>query len=182
MHRPIALRLALVAASLLLGSCDTLKSLDFHSKPPAPPAPCPRAVVAADAGHLTRFAAGGKDPSQVQFEAQIGDLTGDCGYDDTSIDVDMNVKIIATRGPADTAQAANFNYFVAIARTDKTIIAREAFDARIEFSGNQTRNGIVEEIQQTIPIQPGEPGTDFVILVGFEMTPEELEYSRKQGR
>jgi hypothetical protein len=182
MHRSIAPRLALVAASLLLGSCETLKSLDFHSQPPAPPAPCPRAVVADQAGHLTRFVGADKDPAHVQFEAQIGDLTGDCGYDDSSIDVDMKVQILGSRGAANTTGQATFNYFVAIARPDKTILAREAFDATIEFPGNQTQNGVVDEIQQTIPLQSGQTGTDFVIIVGFEMTPDELEYNRKQGR
>jgi len=182
MHRSHVLRLAVVGAALFLGSCETLKSLDFHSQPVAVLPPCPRAVAAADAGRLTRFAGSGSDPSQVQFEAEIGDITGDCGYSDTAIDVDMKVQLIATRGPADTTGKAAFNYFVAIARTDKTILARQSFDASIDFSGNQTRNGIVDEIEQTIPIQAGQPGTDFVILVGFEMTPEELDYSRKQGR
>ena len=182
MYRPIAPRLALIAASLLLGSCETLKSLDFHSQPPAPPGPCPRAVVADQAGHLTRFVGAEKDPAHVQFEAQIGDLVGDCGYDGSTIDVDMKVQILGSRGAADKTGKATFNYFVAIARRDKTVLAREAFDATIEFPGNQTQNGIIDEITQTIPLQTGQDGNDFVIIVGFEMTPDELNYNRQQGQ
>jgi hypothetical protein len=181
MKNHLVLRLALAAVPLLLVGCDTLKSINFNPPPKVPP-PCPRAVVADNAGRLTRFAGAGADPSQVQFEAEIGDLTGDCGYGDTSIDVNLKIPIVGSRGPAHTTGPARFNYFVAIARTDQTILAREAFDASIDFPGNQTRNGIQEEIEETIPIQPGESGTDFVILVGFEMTPAELDYNRKQGR
>ncbi|MGH6927178.1 MAG: hypothetical protein ACREEV_02590, partial [Dongiaceae bacterium] len=77
---------------------------------------------------------------------------------------------------------AKVNYFVAVARSDKTVLARQAFDAVIELPGNQTRNEIIEEIEQTIPIPEGGSGGNLVIVVGFEMTPDELEFNRQQGR
>jgi hypothetical protein len=181
MTRHTALRLVLLAAPFLLAACETLGSLDFNPEPEIPP-PCPRAVVGEGAGRLTRFDGNGKDPINVLFEAEIGDLAGTCIYDDTEISVDMQIQIIASRGAAATGDSANVNYFIAVTRTDKTILAREAFDVAIELPGNQTRNEIIEEIEQTIPIPEGYSGASLVILVGFEMTPEELEFNRQQGR
>src|SRR5919108_1084891 len=125
MTRLSALRLALLAAPILLSACETLSSLDFSPEPEIPP-PCPRAVVGDGAGRLTRFDGGGKDPTNVLFEAEIGDLAGSCIYDDTEISVEMQIQILASRGPAATDDNANLNYFVAVTRTDKTILAREA--------------------------------------------------------
>jgi hypothetical protein len=181
MIRHTALRLALLAAPLLLAACETLSSLDFSPEPEIPP-PCPRAVVGEGAGRLTRFDGNGKDATNVRFEAEIGELSGTCIYDDTEISVDMQIQILASRGPAATEEGANVNYFVAVTRTDKTILAREAFDVVIELSGNQTRNEIIDEIEQIIPIPEGYSGANLVIVVGFEMTPEELEFNRQQGR
>ncbi len=181
MTRHIALRLALLAAPLLLAACETLSSLDFSPEPEIPP-PCPRAVVGEGAGRLTRFDGSGKDPTNVLFEAEIADLVGSCIYDDTEISVEMQIQIVAGRGPAATEDDAKVNYFVAVTRMDKTILAREAFDAVIELQGNQTRNEIIEEIEQIIPIPEGYSGGNLVIVVGFEMTPEELEFNRQQGR
>ncbi len=181
MDRPTALRLAFVAAPLLLGACETLKSIDFNPKPELPP-PCPRAVVGENAGRLTRFSGASKDPANIVFEAEIADLAGSCVYDDDSIEVDLQIQIVAGRGPAATDDKAKFNYFVAVARTDKTILSRDAFDTVIELPGNQTRNQTVEELEQTIPLATGESGANLVIVVGLEMTPEELEFNRKQGR
>ncbi len=181
MNRPTALRLVLLAAPLLLGACETLKSIDFNPKPELPP-PCPRAVVGENAGRLTRFSGAGKDPANVVFEAEIADLAGSCVYNDDSIEVDLQIQLVAGRGPAATDDNAKFNYFVAVARTDKTILSRDAFDTVIELPGNQTRNQTVEELEQTIPIAKGESGANLVIIVGLEMTPEELEFNRKQGR
>jgi hypothetical protein len=181
MKRSKALRLALFAAPLLLGACETLNSINFNPKPEAPP-PCPRAVVGENAGRLTRFSGAGKDAANVVFKAEIGDLTGTCGYDDNTIDVDMQVQLIATRGPAATQDTAKFNYFVAVARNDKTILSRDSFDAEIELPADKTKNGTADEIQQTIPLPKGETGADLTIIVGFEMTPDELEYNRKEAR
>ncbi len=181
MTLPIALRLAFLAAPLLLGGCETLRSIDFNPPPEIPP-PCPRAVVGENAGRLTRFSGAGKDPVNVVFEAEIADLAGSCIYDDDSIEVDLQIQLIAGRGPATTDDKAKFSYFVAVARTDKTILSRDAFDTVIELPGNQTRNETVEELEQTIPLAEGETGANIVIVVGIEMTPEELEYNRQQGR
>jgi len=181
MTLPIALRLAFLAAPLLLGACETLRSIDFNPPPEIPP-PCPRAVVGENAGRLTRFNGAGKDPSNMVFEAEIADLAGSCIYDGDTIEVDMQIQLVAGRGPAATDDKAKFNYFVAVARTDKTILSRDAFDTVIELPGNQTRNETVEEIEQTIPLAEGESGANLVIVVGIEMTPDELEFNRQQGR
>jgi hypothetical protein len=181
MTLPIALRLAFLAAPLLLGACETLRSIDFNPPPEIPP-PCPRAVVGENAGRLTRFNGAGKDPANVVFEAEIADLAGSCIYDGDMIEVDMQIQLVAGRGPAASDDNARFNYFVAVARTDKTILSRDAFDTLIELPGNQTRNETIEEIEQTIPLAEGETGANIVIVVGIEMTAEELEYNRQQGR
>jgi hypothetical protein len=177
----IALRLAFLAAPLLLGACETLNSIDFNPPPEVPP-PCPRAVVGENAGRLTRFNGAGQDPANVVFEAEIADLAGSCIYDGDTIEVDMQIQLVAGRGPAASDDNARFNYFVAVARTDKTILSRDAFDTLIELPGNQTRNETIEEIEQTIPLAEGETGANIVIVVGIEMTSEELEYNRQQGR
>lgn len=168
------LRPALAGLSLLsLAACES----GIFAEPEAPP-PCPTVTVVEDAGRLTRFSGSGRDLTDVMFEAEIGPMSGSCGYDDDEIDVELNVQFIASRGPADQGRRADFRYFVAVARTDQTVIAREEFDSWIDFPGNQTRAGIVEELGQHIPIAPGETGAEFVVYVGFALTPEELEFNR----
>lgn len=176
-----AARLAFVATSILLGGCETLNSIDFNPKPELPPG-CPRAVVAEDAGRLIRFDGSGKELSDVAFEAEIVDVTGTCGYDDDIVDIEMQVQIAARRGPAGTVDTAALNYFVAIARSDKTILARQAFDASIELPDDSAGSGIIEEFEQEIPLREDETGEDYVIIVGFEMTPDEFKFNREHRR
>lgn len=181
MNVPNAARLAFVATLFLFGGCETLRSIDFNPKPELPPG-CPRAVVADDAGQLTRFSGAGREPSDVAFEAEILEVTGTCGYDDDVVDIEMQVQIAARRGPAGTGDEVALKYFVAIVHSDKTILARQAFDASIELPEDQSGNGIIEEIDQTIPLREDETGEDYVIIVGFEMTPDEFRFNREHLR
>lgn len=165
-----------LAATVLLGGLAACSAFEA----PAPPPPCPQVAAVDDASRLTRFAGEGRDLTDVAFEAEIGPMIGSCTYDDDVIDVELQVQMIASRGPADEGRRADFKYFVAVARLDRTVIARAEFDSYIEFPGNQTRAGIVEELAQHIPITPGERGDSYVIYVGFSLTPEELEFNRAQ--
>jgi hypothetical protein len=195
MMRGGILQAALAVAPILLTGCNSGGEFDlnifregyFAPRPTAQSQVtrfCPRPAVAEDAGRLTRFAGESRDPSNILFEAVVADIVGSCGYDEDGrvVDVDMQVQLVATRGPANKDERGPFNYFVAIARKDRTVLSRQAFDGLAEFPGNQTRVSLVDELEQTIPLKEGESGTDYVILVGFEMTPEELAYNRQRSR
>lgn len=179
MPRPASRRGALAASLALtglgLGACSVFE-------PPAPPPPCPEIAVVEDAATLTRFAGQGRDLTDVAFEAELGDVRGSCVTEDDVIEVELQVQFIASRGPADKDRRADFRYFVAVAQVDQTIIAREEFDSYIEFPGNQVRAGIVEELAQHIPRPNGETGDNFVIYVGYALTPEEVAFNRAQRR
>jgi len=164
---------ALLLAGLALAGC---------MQDAGPPLPCPRAVTVADAASLTRFDGTGRDLTDVLFEAEIAQIASACEYDEGVVDVTVQVQFVAQRGPADQQRRGDFAYFVAIADGEQTILARESFDAMIEFPGNRTRAGVVEELEQHIPLRADEPGAGYVIYVGFELTPDELAYNRQRSR
>jgi hypothetical protein len=144
----------------------------------AQPVTCPEVARVPDAARLTRFVPGGHDLTDVTFEAAVGKIGGNCSQDDSSIDVQLTVEFVASRGPADKTRKAPFNYFVAIVDHNENILAREQFDTGIEFPGNQTRNAITEELEQNIPIRKGQQGDQFRVFIGFVLTPEEVAYNR----
>ncbi len=140
--------------------------------------PCPRAVVLSDASRQVKFSGQGRDLTDVLFEATISTGRLVCEYDDNVLDVDLQVQVIAARGPANSDRLANLNYFVAVARSDQTVLARESFDLAIPFPGNRTRISALEEIGQVITLTGDEDGGDYRIYVGLDLSHEELEYNR----
>ncbi|HMB77885.1 MAG TPA: hypothetical protein VKN76_15915 [Kiloniellaceae bacterium] len=140
---------------------------------------CPRIVVVKDAQDQVRFVGEGRDLTDVAFEARIDAKGIECDYDDQEIDVSMEVRIEVSRGPASPTEAANLDYFVAVARSDRTILARDQFGISVEMPGNHTRVVALDEVTPTIPLQEGETGKDYFIYVGLSLTPEEMDYNRK---
>jgi len=157
--------------------------------PQASAPPCPNIVVVQDASELTQFLSGpGRDLTDVTLEAQIADFRGFCDTDleddrSGTVDVDLQLVMVATRGPAAATRDATIRYFVAIADTEENILAREEFETSITFEGNRNRVGFAEELTQEIPLQAGQLGDAFNVFVGFVLTDADLTYNlNKRGR
>lgn len=143
---------------------------------------CPQAVLVGDAAQLVRFQGAGRDLTDVDFEAAIEPPAIGCTFDDDEFAVigDLQLRIVAARGPADDDRTARFEYFVAIATAvGRRVIAREEFGLSVPFEGNRTRVVVLEELSPRIPIRADETGAEYRVYVGFKLTPEELEYNRR---
>jgi len=161
--------LAAVAAVVLLSACNR-----------TPPA-CPRATILGDGASVTKFRDGsGRDLTDVVARAEIVDASVECDYNRNGVDVAMQIAIAATRGPADRARMADFDYFVAVADAQRNILAKEVFRVRVAFPETQNRVGTIERIEPHIPLKNRAEGVSYQIVVGFQLTPEELEWNRTQ--
>ena len=150
------------------------------------PPPCPRVSILQQASSLTLYRDGpGRDPSDVAFEVELGHADINCGYDfdddeGGGVAVAFAVPIGITRGPAAETDRLSVSYFVALTDPRRQIVAKEVFIAEIAFDGADQRVQAVEEIEQWIPLGPGESGTAYETLVGFQLTPAQLEHSRRR--
>ena len=110
-------------------------------------------------------------------------MASDCDYDlDDSgggVEVTFALPIRAVRGPAAESDRLSVPFFVALADPNRQIIAKEVFTAEIAFEADSASARTVEEIEQWIPLGPGEFGAGYETLVGFQLTPAQLEESRR---
>lgn len=167
----------MLTAALALAACASNR---VDSRAP----PCPKVAVLADASHLTVYRDGpGRDLTDVRFEADLGRIVGECIYKkgNTTVTVDMKLAISARRGPADRDRAADFTYFVAIVDLDANVIARQEFRSQVVFRPEQTQLVSLEELEQVIPLKKGQPGSDFDVLIGFKLSPEQVERNRARN-
>ena len=172
-------RAVLLTAALALGGCDTVGGwLGFDEDNTLELGPsCPRVAIGDDVGYVARFDGNGSKRANLRYAVKMDVPNGICFLNENSIDVEMSVPIYVERGPAMEDREINFEYFVAIARTDKTIIDRQAYQIGTEMRLGEVAH-IIEEFDQSIPIEPGENGSNFVIIVGLILTEEELDYAR----
>jgi len=142
--------------------------------------PCPQAGILKDAQRLTKFLPGpGRDLTDVVFQVRLANVRTKCAYDKSGVKIDMLVDISAERGPADKSRKAVFAYFVAIANPAGDILARERFTALIPFVPNISRAMASEELEQMIPLPRGRSAENYRIIIGLQVTREELEFNRR---
>ncbi len=145
--------------------------------------PCPQAGILKDAQRLTQFLPGpGRDLTDVVFQVKLTNVRTKCSYGKSGVKIDMMVDIAAERGPADKSRKAVFAYFVAIANPAGTVLARERFTALSPVSPTVSRAQASEELEQIIPLPRGRSAENYRIIVGLQVTREELEFNRRPRR
>ncbi len=175
-------RIALIfAAALVLSGCQSLR--DRLDGPRPNPGPCPNALSLYDAHRLVEFRSAERVLGNVGFTGEILNVAGACTYNDRSaspIDMQMAIRFAFGRGPAADATEKTYYYFVAVTRTDQSVIAREVFPITVRFPPGQNRVEMTQEIGTiTIPrATPTTSGSNFEVIVGFELTPEQVEFNR----
>ena len=164
---------AFTATALALGGCSSSfnsEKLDLA---------CPKVGILSEAAKVTLFRPGsGSGPSDVVAHAVVGDYRGSCTYDESGVTIDVSLALVAERGPAMTDAQIPLTYFAALSRPDNSISAKQVFPTAIDFPGAAPRAGSREDIQLHIPLPKGQDARTYRVLVGFQLTPDQLNYNR----
>jgi len=149
--------------------------------------PCPLMGVLYESSRLVAF----QDPSvqsrysNIAYTGEMQGIRGLCRYVDANpIQMSIEVDMAFGRGPASTSNRQTYRYWVAVARRGRAPIEKVYFDVDVQFDRNEqvvTRTESIENI--TIPrANEDVSGENFEILVGFELTPEQLQFNREGRR
>ncbi len=168
---------ALIAASVLgAAGCSGIS----REAQQANPAPCPNIIVLQDAARLIEFE-GEETIDNVAYTGEILDAITVCRYfGDEPIEAEVEIDLAFGKGPQADENKKIFNYFVAVTRTDLEVIAKQDFAVPVDFGG---RSEVVlkrEEIDRIVIPRAGEntSGTNFEIIVGFSLTPQQAIFNR----
>lgn len=146
---------------------------------------CPRPGILPDANTIVVFRDGsGRDITDVVVQSQIVDVRVDCTYAKRSarpsVTLELQIAIAAERGPADRTRRAAVPYFVAIVDVDRNVIAKETFTAAFEWTDNRPRVGRVDTWEPYIPLARNMDGPSYQVMVGFQLTADQLAWNRSQ--
>ncbi len=167
--------LAALGGLLLLAGCDS----DPNRFPPA----CPAASLVADAADLTRFDGRGQDLTDMVADGKIVALAGRCRQsgDGRTLRTTVTVSLDLSRGPAARGRVEPVSYFVAVTRGEQ-ILDKQTFDLRVAFPPNTDIVHVSgDPVQLDLPTPPGTSGATYRILVGFQLTPEQMALNRRRG-
>ncbi|WP_169567807.1 hypothetical protein [Sneathiella limimaris] len=175
---------AVLMGPLFVSACGGNFSTDLFGSDQAP-LPCPNVTVLPGAENITIFREGpGRDLVDVTFEGVIEPIGGECVYedDDALVVAELLLQVSVVKGPAANTETPTVPFFVAIADRDKKVLSKKVFDTTIQIPAGQKRGAVQEEMIQRIPILSGRTGADYAIVIGFQLSGEQLEYNRKTIR
>ena len=177
------LRLLLIACSsaLVLSACQTARSV--VAAPEANPGPCPNALSLYDAHRLVQINGENIVFENVGFTGEILNVTSTCRYtnrDASPINAEVEVVMGFGRGPAAGSRTHTYELFLAVTGFNDVVVDKKVFPIEVTFGPDEDRVQITERFNPVlIPRASSDTsGVNFEMLVGFELTEEELEFNR----
>lgn len=146
--------------------------------------PCPFVKVLYDAGRFHEFKDNREAASAVMYTGEIQGISAGCEYrDDDPIKVRMEVLFAMGKGPQATGDQKTYRYWVAVTDRNRAVIAKEWFDLPVNFGGKDRVS--VRDTLEGIVIPRAAvttSGSNFEVLVGFEVTPQMAAFNREGKR
>lgn len=145
--------------------------------------PCPFVKILYDAARYVELDANRPAAANVGYTGEIEGVTAGCSYQsDEPITVQMNILFNLGRGPQADETRRTYRYWIAVTERNEAVLAKEYFDLPVNFE-----NGAVAsmEQEQTVLIPRASAttsGSNFEVLVGFDVTPEMAEFNRSGSR
>jgi hypothetical protein len=148
--------------------------------------PCPTLVLPTDVADLTRYQAGSQpDLSTLVLDARVTGIEGSCrrGRRDQSLDSTISVRFQVDRGPAAAGRGLQLPWFIALldARTNE-VVSRQSFIMNGQFAVNTTRANVTSQpVEISFPVGAGRRVQDYRVLVGFQLSEDEVAMNRRRG-
>ena len=143
--------------------------------------PCPYVKVLYDAGRYVEFKDGKEASASVGYSGEIQSISAGCAYKDAQpITLQMQVLFELGKGPQAVGDTKTYRYWIAVTQRNEAVIAKQYFDMPVKFQPGQDRVYVTEEINQlVIPrAKMTTSGSNFEVLVGFDVTPSMAEFNR----
>jgi len=164
---------------LALPGCSWFRSGDESAEPPA----CSDTSLIAEAGEIPLYPAGiaKPQPSDIVATGFIGVYRGACNFKTAGQEeFDLEIDFISKKGPTGLAmgkklQKIELPYFLAVLSKDDEILQRQQFSTTVDFD-NKDEAASKEEHLIHIPLPSKEAAAGYKIVLGFRLTPEQLQY------
>lgn len=146
---------------------------------------CPPVSVRPDLARITDFYNPAKtDSASIASEAAIREVKNICRTENGMLLMQIDLVFDARTGPKARIQPTDkpsfaYPYFIAVTDQTGTVLAKEVFAASIAFGADQNQAAQGETVFQTMPFPDSGRGQSYNVVVGFQLTPEQLSYNNR---
>ena len=143
--------------------------------------PCPFSKVLYDASRYVELKGGQEAPEAVGYTGEIEGLQATCEYKGAQPIVEhLAVGFAFGKGPMAKTMHKDYRYWVAVTVRNLAVLDKQYFTVSADFPKGTDRVNYVDHLADiTIPrAKAGVSGSNFEILVGFDVTPEMADFNR----
>ncbi|MEL6569930.1 MAG: hypothetical protein AAFQ22_16075 [Pseudomonadota bacterium] len=172
--------MALAGAAMLAG-CDTIVRDALDTRQNA--GPCPSAASLYESARVVKLE-DGENFGNITYTGEITDVRLFCRYvGDAPLYAQLELDFAFGKGPNASDNQHVYTYWVAVTRRNGNVLAKERFATQADFSDSKV-DAVTETVSRiTIPrADESISGANFEILVGFELTEEQLQFNRDGKR
>lgn len=170
------------ACSLGLAACETTLSVsDINPFGSDEPQACPRAAPLADAARLVEFGRGRtNDDGNLRHRAEITGSLFDCEITGTRVTGRLGIVGEVTLGRRGKTGDLTLPVFVALTRSGTDVVSKRFDTVEVTIPRGATSAQFEKVIPDyTFELGSGRTTTDYELLSGFNLTPEQVEYNRR---
>jgi hypothetical protein len=143
--------------------------------------PCPFVKVLYDAARYVEMKDNKEALANVGWTGEIEGVRAVCEYrSNEPIRVQAAIQFGLGKGPQAQGGSKDYRYWVAVTTRNQAVISKQYFDVVGEFQPGQDRINVVDTLKGiAIPrANATVNGSNFEILVGFDVTPEMVQFNR----
>ena len=143
--------------------------------------PCPFAKVLYDASRYVELKDGQEAPAAVGYTGEIEHVKATCAYKGKEpIKEHLAVGFAFGRGPMAKMMHKDYRYWVAVTVRNLAVLDKQYFTVSADFPKGTDRVDYMDQLADIeIPrAKAGVSGSNFEILVGFDVTPEMADFNR----
>ena len=140
---------------------------------------CPTPVIAPDLDAAAQMRPGGTGPDDIRFGVKLVSVKTTCRTEKIGLTADTRVGFVAARNDP-TLSHAEFSYFIAVADAQKNILNKKEDKVSVDFVPRQNRLQVSVDFAIGLPVRDLSAGGKYIIIVGLQLSPEQLDFNRKQ--
>ncbi len=194
--------ICLILGTVFMSSCQTLDAVqgDIHDfqEGSLPPylahsgqseqllaSPCPQVEIVDDLSSISDFTTPKKQvKANLISRVDLKRAESTCKLASRSAIVDLQLIFdgqLGAKGKKKSSDKQFYSYpfFVAVTAPSGKIMAKEIFAASLTYGPNETAHSYYEKLRQIIPINKKSQANLYKVLVGFQVTPDQLTYNRE---
>jgi len=171
-----------LTAVAVLTACSSIGTNALDNRQNA--GPCPTVGALYDAGRIVKFDGGSNTYGNITYTGEVTGVRLYCRYvDDSPLLAEVEIGFAFGKGPKAVERRHDYNYFVTVMRRDRRVLAKEVFTVRANFKDDVVASAAELIGRIEIPrLDDSISGGNFEVLVGFELTDEQLAFNQNGQR